>query len=140
LITPASVQKRLFAKAIDFGIILVFGYLPGPVKGAGMLIGFFYALLADGLPFSFTQGQSIGKKLMKIYVVGPSGRSNLKTSVIRNALVALVVLLMMIPFWGWILSVIVGVPFALVEISLMIRAPGRQRLGDVLAESEVLVK
>lgn len=66
--------------------------------------------------------------------------SHLKTSIIRNIPVGLVTFLMIIPFWGWILSMIVGIPLGLIEVSLIVRADRRQRLGDVMAESVVLEK
>ena len=69
---------------------------------------------------------------------GEEGPSDLKVSIIRNIPVGLVTFLMIIPFWGWILSLLVGVPLGLIEISLIIRADRRQRLGDVMAESVVL--
>jgi hypothetical protein len=58
--------------------------------------------------------------------------------VIRNIPVGIVTFLMVIPFWGWILALLTGVPFGLIELSLIARARGRQRLGDVLAGSFVI--
>ena len=107
--------------------------------GAGSILGFLYSLMADGLPFKNMQGQSLGKKLVGIKVYSNvSSTANLKTSVIRNIPIGLITFLMIIPFWGWILSLFIGIPLFLVEISLMIRAEKRQRLGDVMAESVVL--
>lgn len=107
--------------------------------GAGSILGFLYSLMADGLPFPNMQGQSIGKKIVGIKVYSNvSSTANLKTSVIRNIPIGLITFLMIIPFWGWILSLLIGIPLCLIEISLMIKADKRQRLGDVMAESVVL--
>ena len=133
----AGPKSRIFAKLIDLMLVLFLGLvLRG---GAGSILGFLYSLMADGLPFKSMQGQSIGKKLVGIKVYSDvSSTANLKTSVIRNIPIGLITFLMIIPFWGWILSLLIGVPLFLIEISLMIRADKRQRLGDVMAESVVL--
>ena len=72
-------------------------------------------------------------------MVDSSGKPiQLKASIIRNIPIGIVTFLMVIPFWGWILSLLVGIPFGLIELSLIARAKGRQRLGDVLADSFVI--
>jgi uncharacterized RDD family membrane protein YckC len=127
----ASVKKRIFAKFIDLLIVIFLGVLW--FGGPGSILGFLYSITADGLPFQKWKGQSVGKKFMKIQVLPHS----LKASILRNAPVGIVTLLMIIPFWGWILSLLVGVPLCLIEISLIVRAQKHQRLGDVMAETEV---
>lgn len=133
----SSVPRRLFAKLIDFLVVLLFGFIAW--GGPGAVLGFIYSIVADGLPFKGMSGQSLGKKLMKIRVMhGKEGPAKLKTSIIRNIPVGLVTFFMIIPFWGWILSLLVGIPLFLIELSLLIRADRRQRLGDVMAESVVV--
>ena len=137
----ASVQKRLFAKLIDLLIVLFLGLVW--FGGPGSILGFLYSITADGLPMKTWKGQSVGKKLMGIQVLSGSQKnakrqSRLKTSIIRNAPVGIVTFLMIIPFWGWILALMLGIPLGLIEISLMIREDRRQRLGDVMAESVVV--
>jgi hypothetical protein len=141
----ASVKKRLFAKFVDILIVLFLGLVWR--GGPGSLLGFFYSLVADALPFKNYVGQSFGKKLLKIKVISGSSEPPektsykmhaLKTSVIRNAPVGLVTFFMIIPFWGWLLSIMIGIPLGLIELSLIARAQRRQRLGDVMAESVVL--
>ena len=136
----ASPQKRVFAKAIDLLLVLFLGRIvPG---GAGSVVGFLYSIVADAFTFKRFQGQSVGKRILHIRVVSGKGNqtrmSRLKTSVIRNAPIGVVTFLMIIPFWGWILSLLIGIPLFLVELSLMIKADRHQRLGDVMAESVVL--
>ena len=133
----ASPKARIFAKMIDLLFVLLLGlaFRGGP----GSILGFLYSLTADGLPFSSFQGQSLGKKWVGVRVYsGTSSTAQLKTSVVRNIPVGLITFLMIIPFWGWILSLLVGIPLGLIEISLLFRAEKRQRLGDVMAESVVL--
>ena len=77
--------------------------------------------------------------LLGLRVVDAEGRPvALKASVSRNLPVGVVTLLMVIPFWGWILAVIAAALFGLIELSLIARARGRQRLGDVLAGTFVI--
>jgi uncharacterized RDD family membrane protein YckC len=102
------------------------------------VLGFVYSLVADGLPVEKLKGQSLGKKWVGIRVVDHEGRPvGLKTSVIRNIPVGFVTFLMIVPFWGWILSALVGIPLGLIELSLIARAEQHQRLGDVMADSLV---
>lgn len=135
----ASPRARIFAKFIDILIVVFLGLVWR--GGPGSILGFLYSLAGDGLPFEKFKGQSIGKRIMGIQVYsGNHGPGHLKTSVIRNIPVGVVTFLMIIPFWGWILSLLIGIPLMLIEISLIIRADRHQRLGDVMAESVVLVK
>ena len=136
----ASPQKRVFAKVIDLLIVLFLGLVIR--GGAGSVLGFLYSITADSISFKDIQGQSLGKKLLRIRVSSGEGKqsriSRIKTSVIRNAPVGIVTFLMIVPFWGWILSLLIGVPLFLIELSLMIKADRHQRLGDVMAESVVV--
>ena len=132
----APVSKRIFAKFIDLFIVIFLGFLWR--GGPGSILGFFYSIVADGLPIPNMSGQSFGKKWMHLKVMSGSGAGGLKTSLIRNAPVGLVTFFMIIPFWGWILSLLIGVPLCLIEVSLMIRADRHQRLGDVMGESVVM--
>jgi len=133
----ASTKSRIFAKFIDLLIVLFLGLAIW--GGAGSVLGFLYSLVADGLPFQKFQGQSIGKRCLGIKILPQGGRNSLlKSSVIRNIPVGLITFLMIIPFWGWILSMLVGIPLGLIEVSLIVRADKRQRLGDVMAETVVL--
>ncbi len=137
----ASVQKRVFAKVIDLLFVLFLGRIP-LVGGAGSVLGFLYSIVSDSFAYKSVQGQSIGKKILKIRVASGNGNqtrmARLRTSVLRNAPVGIVTFLMIIPVWGWILSLLIGIPLFLIELSLMIKADRHQRLGDVMAESAVL--
>ncbi len=131
----ASLQSRLFAKFIDLLIVFMLGRALGT---SGAVLGFIYSIVADGLPIDKMKGQSLGKKWVGIRVVDHEGRpARLRTSVIRNIPVGFVTFLMIVPFWGWILSALVGIPLGLIELSLIARADQHQRLGDVMADSLV---
>jgi hypothetical protein len=136
----STVQKRILAKLIDLTVVLFLGRLP--VGSAGSVIGFLYSILADSFRWKGMPGQSIGKKIMRIKIASGTESaahgSLMKVSIIRNAPVGIVTFLMIIPVWGWILSLLIGIPLFLIELSLMIRAERHQRLGDVMAETVVL--
>ena len=132
----ASAKIRILAKLIDLIIVLFLGFaIRG---GVGSVLGFLYSICADGMPFHKLQAQSIGKHLLGLRVISQKGESALKSSVIRNAPVGLVTFLMIIPFWGWILSLLVGIPLGAYEISMIMRNSKHQRLGDEMAETVVV--
>jgi uncharacterized RDD family membrane protein YckC len=132
----AGWKARLFAKFIDLLVVMTLGITLGVFLGS--ILGFVYSLVGDGLPIERWRGQSLGKVLAGIRVVDQEGRpASLRMSVIRNIPVGLVTFLMVIPFWGWILSALVGIPLGLIELSLIARAERHQRLGDVMADSVV---
>jgi uncharacterized RDD family membrane protein YckC len=109
---------------MDMTIVVILGVVIR--GGVGSVLGFAYSLLADGLPFKTFAGQSLGKKVMQIRVLYKGDAPPWKSSVIRNSPIGLITFLMIIPFWGWILSVVVCVPLAAYELSLIIRADKRQ--------------
>lgn len=111
--------------------------LPHPV---GVLLGLLYTLFQDALIKEAGGGQSLGKKFLKLRVhckEGP-GPLSLRESAIRNSPLAVAQFFAIIPFWGWIILVLLGVPLVLMEIYLMKNKPNGERLGDVMAETEVL--
>lgn len=130
----ASPQKRLFAKAVDFGLVVVLTVTPEPIRAIGLFLAFFYSLTADGFG-----KPGLGKRLMGIEVRSARGPAKMKQSVIRNSSLGLIVLFLMVPVWGWILAILVGLPILLIETSLIFRADRRQRLGDAMAETEVVI-
>lgn len=137
----ASAKKRIFAKMIDLAVVIVLGL--AWKGGPGSILGFLYAILSDGLPIQALRGRSIGKRLVGIEVYTPHSKSAAKTtamkvSLLRNLSLGVIALLMAIPFMGWLLALMIGVPVAFIEVSLMIRADQHQRLGDVMAESYVI--
>ena len=130
----ASIGNRIVAYILDvlvvmgisFAVGLIVGFLPLPsIMGRlGSILGIAYILTRDALPF--LDGQSIGKKAMKIRAVTMEGKAltgDWQPSIIRN--VAFI-----IPF------------FALVELIILLTRqdkPGPlQRLGDEWAKTKVV--
>ena len=133
----ALAVTRTAAKGIDLLIVIVGGAILPTV--AGPLLGFVYSLCADGLPFEGFRGQSIGKRLLGLRVLHrPGGEpAGLKDSAIRNAPVGVAMFFAIIPVWGWIILILVGVPLLAIEVYLLFRVENGHRLGDVMADTEV---
>lgn len=125
--------NRLIGKAIDLIIAIAFASILYP---AGPLAAFLYILICDGL----RNGQSLGKIVVSIYVINTqtNQRANFKDSIIRNSPIALIVLFLLIPLWGWILWFIIGLPVLAMEIYLMKSVDNQLRLGDTMADTRVL--
>ena len=136
---PVSVGNRIAAKAVDFIVMIFFAaVLP---TFFGPLLGFLYIICSDGNPLEHWKGQSLGKKLMGLQVRNQVRKAptNWKDSAIRNSPVGIGAFFLMIPVWGWILAFLVGVPFLVLELYLMVRIDRGHRLGDVMADTEVIM-
>ncbi len=141
----ADLGKRFVAIIIDAVVAVVVGLIP--------IIGWFvaaaYWLVRDGLEFEFMDRRSIGKKLMKLRPVTLDGSPmDVMTSVKRNwmfALGAILQILRMIPFVGWLLMLVLLIPVGLaalalgiIEIFLVITDGEGRRLGDKIANTKVI--
>jgi uncharacterized RDD family membrane protein YckC len=118
----AVVIDLLVGLGVTIGCIWL---LPGLLEWIGQLVGLAYFVTRDSLPF--LNGQSVGKKAMKLKVTtleGDSLTGNWKAALIRNGI-------LLIPF------------FALVELYLLlIRENGAdrgRRLGDEWAKTRVIL-
>ncbi len=129
---------RLAAKAIDLFLIFILSLiLPHPV---GVFMGLIYILLHDGLP----GGQSLGKRLFgfKVSMYNESGHAKVcdyKSSAIRNAPIGVATFFAIIPFWGWFIAILLGLPMLFIETYLMSTRPKGARLGDAMADTVVEV-
>lgn len=151
-----TVVIRIVAKSIDlFLVILISTVLPYP---AGPLAGFLYSLFGDGIRFRIRKididfnrnavaplegGQSVGKWLMGLQVrsLVPSRQkqpASWTESLYRNAPVGVATFFALIPIWGWVILALIGIPLMMMEIYLMITVQSHQRLGDVMADTEVI--
>ena len=125
VVAEATLGQRIGAFLIDAVVVFAISLVLGKISGTlGFAAGSAYWVLRDSLPF--LDGQSIGKKALKIRAVTEDGASlsgNWNPGVIRN--IALV-----IPF------------FALVELIVLIIAQGKPggllRLGDQWAKTKVV--
>lgn len=106
------------AVLIDGLIIMAFSIVPV----IGFLVGVAYMLTRDALPF--LDGQSVGKKVMKLRAVSSETNApltnNWGASVVRNVV-------LYIPF------------FAIVELVVLSNSPENRRLGDQWAKTKVIV-
>lgn len=133
-----SVLNRVAAKMIDLVVVVTLAaILPRPL---GPLLGFFYSLTADGMNFGPFQGQSVGKKLMKLQVLNVIRKkpASLRDSALRNAPVGVATFFAIIPIWGWLILALIGVPLMVMEIYLMLSVETGHRLGDVMGDTEVV--
>lgn len=133
-----SVANRVVAKLIDlFLVIAVAGIFPYPL---GPLLGFSYSLFADGMNFGPFKGQSVGKKVMKLQVMHliRQDYASYRDSALRNTPVGIATFFAIIPIWGWMILILIGVPLMVMEIYLMLSVEHGHRLGDAMADTEVV--
>jgi hypothetical protein len=134
-----SVLNRVFAKGVDFLCLVVVSIvLPFPL---GPFVGFFYSIFADGMPIPGWQGQSVGKRLfhLKAISVKRGGEPcTWRESVVRNAPVGVATFFALIPIWGWLIVMLLGVPLLVIEVYLMLTVEKGHRLGDVMGDTEVI--
>ena len=127
------ILNRLVGKAIDLIIVIALASVLYP---AGPLAAFLYILVGDG----FQQGRSLGKRIVGLRVVNTiTGKpADFKDSIVRNSTVAVPVLFFMIPVLGWALWILIGIPILVIEVYLMTRLDQHARLGDTMADTQVL--
>jgi len=132
-----SPTTRIAAKFVDILFLFVLGRLL-PVLLAAVL-GVLYIMLADGFQRGTWRSQSLGKKLFGIRVYSRISQepAGFRESMIRNSPFGFAVFFGMIAIWGWILLIFIGIPLILIEIFLLFRVETRQRLGDVMADTEI---
>jgi uncharacterized RDD family membrane protein YckC len=131
--TLARAPQRFLAKTLDYILITLVSFVLYPV---GPLIGFLYSLFMDAY-----QGQSIGKRVLKIqayHLKTMAPVSRFLDSFSRNAPFAVATFFAMIPLWGWIILILLGVPLMGLETYLILVRPRKQRLGDIMADTVVI--
>jgi len=129
----ADFVNRCVAKFVDF---LIAGALSQIARVVGPLAGLTYLLIADGFP----GGRSLGKRLLRLRVVGKDkGKPcDYSKSILRNVPIGLVFFFALIPFIGWILFFTVGLIIVVFEGYLMYTDEEGDRIGDILARTQVL--
>jgi len=125
----AQVLNRFIAKLIDLFLAAAAAEL---IASVGFLAGLAYLLVADG----FSDGRSIGKRLIGLQTILPDTRepAGFRDSIIRNIPIAVAKLAFVIPYVGWLVSAVI-VAF---EAVLIIGNEQGRRLGDELAGTQVL--
>lgn len=130
----ADVIIRLVAALID-GVLQ--GIVIAIIPVLGWLIAAAYMLLKDGL----FEGQSIGKKLMKMRVIQVNGRKvDFAVSAGRNLIYAVPILIGMIPVAGPTIGGILALVVVIVEaVTLLVDKQGI-RMGDKWAKTQVILE
>lgn len=127
----AGLLLRVFAKALDFIIIAAIAEI---VPNAGFYAGLSYLFISDGL----FDGRSFGKYLMGLMVVSSetSEQCSMKESIFRNAPLALGLLSLKVPFFGWIILA----SAAVFEFLMLLGSSKGMRFGDELSKTIVIEK
>jgi len=135
-----KVLSRVAAKMIDLFLVVFIGAVPILPYPLGPLLGFAYSLFGDGIQKGPFSGQSVGKKLMKLRVVrkGTQTPASWRDSALRNAPVGVATFFAIIPVWGWLILILIGLPLMIMEVYLMLSVETGQRLGDVMGDTEVI--
>ncbi len=133
-LTKPIVLNRMIGKAIDLTVMIALASIP--LYPAGPLAAFLYILICDGL----SSGCSPGKRVVGLRVINTTtGKpASFKDSIVRNSTVAIPVLFFMVPLVGWVLWFLIGIPVLAIEIYLMTRLEQHARLGDTMADTQVL--
>lgn len=133
--SPFKIAKfsRLLAKGIDLFLVIILLSANYPI---GTLLAIMYLTVCD----SMNNGQSFGKRMIGFAVVSlEDGKPcSLKQSFIRNLPLTLPLSLFIIPFWGFILGTLLGIPLLILELYLMLQLDSGHRLGDVMADTTVI--
>lgn len=129
----AAKSSRLLAKSIDLFLFLILSVLHYP---GGLILGIIYLAISDGLQ----SGQSVGKKVVGFAVVSlVDGKPcQFKQSFIRNLPFTLPFTFFLIPFWGWIIGLVLSILLISFELYLLIKLDSGHRLGDVMADTTVI--
>ncbi|MFC1851778.1 RDD family protein [candidate division CSSED10-310 bacterium] len=137
----AETFKRVVAVIIDSIIACI---ISGAIPWVGGLIGGAYFLTRDGLGIEALNGQSIGKKLMKIKVVGPVESIDYITSIKRNITLGFVYVIypiIVIPVLGHLVMLVASLAqlaLGVVELYKVISDPDGRRIGDQIADTRVI--
>ncbi|EQC44772.1 RDD family protein [Bacteriovorax sp. Seq25_V] len=125
--------SRLMAKAIDLFIVLVLSIFFYPI---GIIISIAYMSVADAIQ----NGQSVGKKFIGFSVISLEDGTpcSVKQSFVRNLPIIIPLIFAVIPFFGWLIAIVIGVPFIALEVYLLYKLDSGHRLGDVMADTTVM--
>ncbi len=125
--------SRLMAKGIDLFIVLILSVFFYPI---GLILSLIYIAISDSLQ----NGQSVGKKFMGFSVISlEDGKScSMRQSIVRNLPFLIPLFFGIIPIWGIIFSLLLGLPLIALELYLLFKLDSGRRLGDVMADTSVM--
>ena len=127
-----DILHRAIAKAID---LLLFAAAVHLLDMVGAAMGLLYLAIADG----FWQGQSVGKRLIRLRVLRKADHQPIgfRESIMRNLTVVFPAALLVVPVVGWIMFLTLGLLVVLVEAYLASHDETGARLGDIIAQTVV---
>ncbi len=130
---PAEPLARVAAKLADAMLAGLVVQALGPL---GVVLGTAYLLVADGLH----EGQSLGKRLLNLRAINPETGQPVdwRQSALRNADLAVLLVLASFPLLGTVLAVVLGLFIVGVEMHALYREPKGQRMGDLFAQTMVV--
>jgi hypothetical protein len=130
--------NRVIAKCLDICVMVALAVLLPVLIGPLLALG--YSLLADGLHWGPLRSQSLGKFLFRTQVIHTKTKkpASFRDSVMRNLPVGAAVFFSIIPGLGWVLMFLVGGALLAIEVYLL-RTQAGERLGDVMADTEVVM-
>ncbi len=125
--------SRLIAKGIDLFLALLLSFFFYPF---GILLACTYLTVSD----SIQNGQSVGKKLIGFKVISliDGAPCTVRQSLVRNLPFLIPLVLAIIPLWGWVISVLLGLPLMGFELYLLVKLDSGHRMGDVMADTSVM--
>ncbi|MBI5199846.1 MAG: RDD family protein [Nitrospirae bacterium] len=128
-LSKANILNRIIAKTLDFIIV---GTLFEIIPKMGYFAGMVYLLICDGL----FEGRSVGKRIigLKVILHETTQACTFRESVMRNLPLAIGYILIVVPFIGFLFSIII----LLFESLLMIGSEKGMRLGDEIAKTQVI--
>lgn len=129
----ADLTNRFLAKFIDGLIASALALVLDPV---GTLMGATYILFADGL----TGGQSLGKRLtgLRVVKVDDGEVITFKDSMVRNVHLTVIYLFSLIPVFGWVMIITLGLVVILFEVYYCVVDVNGYRVGDLAAGTVVV--
>jgi uncharacterized RDD family membrane protein YckC len=148
---PGNLADRFVARFIDgliVGVVaVIINFVLAFISNSWLLTGFISAVVTAALYLGYfgylesSQGQTIGKQVMKLKVVGPDRVSNptLEQAIRRNIFMAFG-LLRIVPIVGGVLSALAGLA-AVIVIAVNINSdPQRQHWFDKFAGGTQVIK
>lgn len=136
----ADIFRRFIAFLIDGIIASILIYVPI----LGGIVSTVYTLTKDVIVYEITKNpdfknRSIGKKIMGLDVASLDGKDlNWEISIKRNLTLAIGSVCSIVPIIGWIIGAILGFIISIIEIVLVFSDNKGRRLGDKLANTQVV--
>lgn len=127
----ADIASRIIAAFLDGVMQFVLGMIPM----AGAIAALAYLLLKDGL----FDGQSMGKRIMKLQVIDEEGiRGDYSTSVKRNIIFAVPFVVLMIPVVGAAFAPFLALGIFIAELVAALQDEKGRRIGDKWTGTQVI--